>query len=140
MQEFDRVVIGASFFGCGLAVRLGGAKILEPSCVVGADFALTFNGGEGWDAEPEHPEAREYLSMLRAHRALDDEGRTAVAALAPLLAGVLAMGSSLKNAMQIITLSAWSVGLVTLGLVLLVIPKDVHRLREIMASRAQEAR
>ena len=86
MQEFDRVVIGASFFGCGLAVRLGGAKILEPSCVVGADFALTFNGGEGWDAEPEHPEAREYLSMLRAHRALDDEGRTAVAALAPLLA------------------------------------------------------
>jgi len=60
-------------------------------------------------------------------------------ALAPLLAGVLAMGSSLKNAMQIITLSAWSVGLVTLGLVLVVIPKDVHRLREIMARRAEEA-
>jgi hypothetical protein len=49
------------------------------------------------------------------------------------------MGSSLKNAMQIITLSAWSVGLVTLGLVLLVIPKDVRRLREIMAKRAEEA-
>ena len=64
---------------------------------------------------------------------------TVGSALAPLLAGVLAMGSSLKNAMQIITLSAWSVGLVTLGLVLVVIPKDVHRLRKIMAKRAEEA-
>jgi len=86
MQEFDQVVIGASFYGCGLAVRLGGAKILEPSCVVGADFALTFNGGAGWDAEPEHPDAAAYLSMLRVHRALDDAGRAAVAAFAPLLA------------------------------------------------------
>jgi hypothetical protein len=40
---------------------------------------------------------------------------------------------------KFITLSAWSVGLVTLGLVLVVIPKDVHRLREIMARRAEEA-
>jgi hypothetical protein len=86
MIEFDQIVIGANFFGCGLAARLGKAKIIEPSCVIGADFALTFNSGEEWDVKPEHPEAAEYLSLLRKHRALDDEGRTAVAAFAPLLA------------------------------------------------------
>ncbi|HQC52644.1 MAG TPA: hypothetical protein PLE92_05880 [Lentisphaeria bacterium] len=86
MKEFDRIVIGANFLGCGLAARLGRVKIIEPSCVLGADFALTFNSGEAWDVAPEHLEAAEYLSMLREHRALDDDGRTAVAAFAPLLA------------------------------------------------------
>jgi len=60
-------------------------------------------------------------------------------ALAPLLAGVLAVGSSLKDAMQIITLSAWSVGLVLMGVVLVVIPRDIQALRETMRSRAGEA-
>ncbi|MDD4097890.1 MAG: hypothetical protein PHC30_03895 [Lentisphaeria bacterium] len=83
---YDKVVIGASFFGCGLAVALGRVKILEPSCVVGADFALTFNGGERWDTKVVHPLAKEYLAMLREHRAIDDQGRAAVAAFSPLLA------------------------------------------------------
>ena len=59
-------------------------------------------------------------------------------ALAPLLAGILAVESSLKDAMQTITLTAWSIGLVLLTVVLVLIPKDVHRLREIMARRAAE--
>jgi MFS family permease len=59
-------------------------------------------------------------------------------ALAPLLAGILAVESSLKDAMQTITLTAWSIGLVLLTVVLVLIPKDVYRLREIMARRAAE--
>jgi len=59
-------------------------------------------------------------------------------ALAPLLAGMLAVSSSLKDAMQTITLSAWTIGLVLLTFVLVVVPKDVKRLRETMAERAEQ--
>lgn len=59
-------------------------------------------------------------------------------ALAPLLAGMLAVSSSLKDAMQTITLSAWTIGLVLLTFVLVVLPKDVKRLRETMAERAEQ--
>lgn len=64
---------------------------------------------------------------------------TVGSALAPLLAGVLAVGSSLKDAMQIITLSAWSIGLVLLTVVMIVIPEDVRKLREQMQRLASEA-
>jgi MFS family permease len=64
---------------------------------------------------------------------------TVGSALAPLLAGVLAVRWSLKDALQIITLSSWSVGLIILTYVLVVVPKDVARLREIMRARAAEA-
>lgn len=60
---------------------------------------------------------------------------TAGSALAPLLVGMLAVNSSLKDAMQIISLSAWGVGLVILTYVLAVVPKDIARLREIMRQR-----
>ncbi|MBN1266274.1 MAG: MFS transporter [Anaerolineales bacterium] len=63
---------------------------------------------------------------------------TVGSALAPLLAGVLAVGSSLKHAMQLITLSAWSIGLVLMTVVLIVIPKDVAALRESMRVRVAE--
>jgi len=63
---------------------------------------------------------------------------TVGSALAPLLAGMLAVRSSLKDAMQVITLSAWTIGLVLLTFVLVVVPKDVKHLREIMAQRAKE--
>lgn len=63
---------------------------------------------------------------------------TVGSALAPLLAGMLAMRSSLKDAMQTITLSAWTIGLVLLAFVLVVIPKDIKHLRETMAERALE--
>jgi MFS family permease len=59
-------------------------------------------------------------------------------ALAPLAAGMLAVRSSLKDAMQVITLSAWVIGLVLLGFVLVVVPKDVQRLRTTMAERIEE--
>jgi MFS family permease len=62
---------------------------------------------------------------------------TAGSALAPLLVGVMAVNSSLKDAMQLITLSAWGVGLVILSYVLAVVPRDISRLREIMQQRVE---
>ncbi len=59
-------------------------------------------------------------------------------ALAPMVAGFIAVGSTLKNAMQIITLSAWSVGVVLLVVLLILIPKDIHKLREVMRKRVEE--
>jgi MFS family permease len=62
---------------------------------------------------------------------------TAGSALAPLLVGVMAVNSSLKDAMQLITLSAWGIGLVILSYVLAVVPQDINRLREIMQQRVE---
>lgn len=59
-------------------------------------------------------------------------------ALSPMVAGFIAVNSTLKNAMQTITLSAWSVGLVLLVVLLIVIPKDVERLRAVMRQRAAQ--
>jgi hypothetical protein len=60
---------------------------------------------------------------------------TAGSALAPLLAGFLAVRSSLGNAMQVITLTAWGIGLVILTYVLVVVPRDIQRLRDVMKTR-----
>ena len=86
-MRFDHLVIGASFYGCGLAASLPGrCRVIEASCVPGADFSLTFNGGSDWDAALEHPLARGFLARLQSHRALDSQGRAALAAFSPLLA------------------------------------------------------
>ena len=63
---------------------------------------------------------------------------TVGSALAPLVVGMLAVNATLKHAMQMITLSAWSIGLLLLTIVILVIPKDVKRLRDIMRQRKEE--
>jgi MFS transporter, Spinster family, sphingosine-1-phosphate transporter len=58
--------------------------------------------------------------------------------LAPLVAGLIAVGSSLQNAMLWITSIGWLVGLVLIGIITWLVPRDVKRLREMMAARAGE--
>jgi len=62
------------------------------------------------------------------------------AALAPLLAGFIARGSSLSNAILIICVSAWLLGAFFLGLTAYVVPQDIHTLREQLSERAEHER
>ncbi|MEW6718090.1 MAG: MFS transporter [Chloroflexota bacterium] len=59
------------------------------------------------------------------------------AALAPLLAGIIAKGSSLHNAILIICVSAWMLGAILLGLTAYLVPEDIKTLRGQMRERAE---
>jgi predicted MFS family arabinose efflux permease len=78
------------------------------------------------------PEAR---STARAMQKLvEDVG----AALAPFLAGVIAMRASLHTAILSISISTWLACAVLFGATALVVPRDIARLRHTMHQRAEE--
>jgi MFS family permease len=63
---------------------------------------------------------------------------TGGSAVAPLVTGILAVGSSLQLAMLRVTTYGWLAGLLLLGAVAFLLPKDVTTLREEMRQRASE--
>ncbi len=62
------------------------------------------------------------------------------AASAPLLAGFIARGSSLGNAIILICTTAWLLGACFLVLTAYLVPRDIRTLRQQMAARAEEER
>ena len=83
---FDCIIIGATFYGCGIAAGLGGnVLVLEDSVVPGSDWALCFDGGS-WDTRLTVPQAIAFKDALVSRKALSADGRLCVAALAPLMA------------------------------------------------------
>jgi MFS family permease len=62
---------------------------------------------------------------------------SAGAALAPLMAGMIAVNSSLGNAILLICISAWLLCSVALALAAALVPHDIEALREQMRQRAQ---
>jgi MFS family permease len=78
------------------------------------------------------PEVR---STARAMQKLVEDGG---AALAPLLAGVIAMRASLHMAILMICISAWLICAVLFGITALVVPQDIERLRQTMQRRVEE--
>jgi MFS family permease len=79
------------------------------------------------------PEARSTARSL--HKLVEDGG----AALAPYLAGVIAMRTSLHTAIMTMCISAWVVCAVLFAVTSLVVPRDVEQLRRRMQQRAREA-
>ena len=85
-MKYDCLILGASFYGCGIAAGLGGnVLVLEESAVPGSDWALGFDAG-CWDATLTLPQAVSFRDSLTAHKALTEDGRLCIAALAPLMA------------------------------------------------------
>ncbi len=62
------------------------------------------------------------------------------AALAPLLAGIIAVRSSLHVAILVICVVAWLLGSVILGFAAYLVPRDIQTLREQMRQRAEHER
>lgn len=85
MQKyFPEIILGASFYGCGLAGRNPAALVIEPTITVGSDFAFAFQPGQDLTQRPKHPEAQEFYDDAQRRRALLD-GRLQIAALIPAL-------------------------------------------------------
>jgi hypothetical protein len=61
------------------------------------------------------------------------------AALAPLIAGLIAVRASLHDAILLLCVGAWLVGAVILGLAAYFVPEDIADLRETMRERAVRA-
>ena len=68
---YKRIVIGASFYGCGVAAASPEDTLLiEPSILVGSDYTLNFNPGTQWDYQPSHSLARKFLDELKNRNVL----------------------------------------------------------------------
>ncbi len=80
------------------------------------------------------PEVRSTARSL--HKLVEDGG----AALAPFLAGVIAMRASLHTAILVICVSTWLICAILFGLTALVVPGDVEKLRQTMQQRAKEVK
>jgi MFS family permease len=78
------------------------------------------------------PEVR---STARAMQKLVEDGG---AALAPFLAGVIAMRTSLHAAILVICISAWLICAVLFGVTAFVVPRDIEQLRQTMQRRVEE--
>lgn len=84
--EVKNLIIGATFFGCGLARSMPGTLVMEPSIAPGGDAVFGFNPGTGWNDALTHPEAEEFRQELLRRHALTPEGRLLTGALAPVFA------------------------------------------------------
>ena len=80
------------------------------------------------------PEVRSTARSL--HKLVEDGG----AAVAPFLAGVIAMRASLHTAILVICVSTWLICAILFGVTALVVPGDVEKLRQTMQQRAKEAK
>lgn len=79
------LILGASCYGCGIALRRPDSLILEATIQPGAEFTLTGCPAGSSGFEPETAEARAFREELLHRRVLVD-GRLHNAALAPVLA------------------------------------------------------
>jgi MFS family permease len=70
----------------------------------------------------------------------DRYARPKLVALAALLAGLIAVRSSLSNAIVLIGVGAWGVAAVLNGVAAYLVPKDIASLCQIMSERADRAR
>ena len=88
MSDFtvDTLILGATFYGCGLACAIPGSVIVESSIVVGSDYTLGFDPGCSWDMPLSNPAAAEFRDELLKRRALTADGRLLTGALSPVFA------------------------------------------------------
>lgn len=82
----DTLILGATFYGCGLARSIPGAMVIESTIAPGGDEVFSFNSGVKWHQKLKHNEAEIFRSMLQQRHALSEDGRIFSAALSPVLA------------------------------------------------------
>ena len=81
----ETLILGATFYGCGLAAAIPGSLLVESSISVGSDYAFALLQGEEWSKPLATSGAGEFRQELIARHALEND-RVISAALAPVLA------------------------------------------------------
>jgi len=84
--ETGTLILGASFYGCGLACALDNAIVVESSVAVGSDFTFGFEQGCNWNTPAAHPAAEEFRQELFKRHAVTEKGDLLTGALAPVFA------------------------------------------------------
>lgn len=126
-----------------LIVFFGGALRVSPAENFGLFFTLQTIGAFFWSfAWPNavstiqdivEPEIRS-----TAHSVMGI-AETLGSTLAPLAAGVLAVGATLQSSLVTITTIGWGAGIILMVVVMIFLPREVRALRERMAARVQAA-
>ena len=81
----DTLILGATFYGCGLAAAMPDALLVESSISIGSDYAFALMQGDEWSQVPATAGANEFRQELISRHALEND-RVLPAALAPVLA------------------------------------------------------
>ena len=81
----DTLILGATFYGCGLASAIKNSLVVESSISVGSDYAFAFMQGKNWSQPLTSIAAEEFRQELALRHALEND-RILPAALAPTLA------------------------------------------------------
>ncbi len=82
----ERIIVGGSFRGCGLAAGRSGTLLLEESNQLGSDFVFGFNPGSVWRGDGLHPLAEVFRKSCVDSVVLDESGRVQVGSLASSIA------------------------------------------------------
>lgn len=116
---------------------------LNPAANFGLFFILQSIGAFFWSFE--WPNAVSTIQDIvepeirsTAH-AVIGVAETLGSALAPLVAGVIAVGATLQKALLTITTAGWLAGIVLLVVVMIFLPREVHALRNLMKQRVEQA-
>ena len=90
------LILGATFYGCGLAAAMPEALLVESSISVGSDYAFALLQGEDWSEPLTTTGAEEFRQELIARHALENN-QVIPAALAPVLASGAGKGMFTPN-------------------------------------------
>ena len=88
MTKTDILILGATFYGCGIAARAEGkVLVLDGNILPGWEFVHSLNPGREYDEKAlRTEEARGIYARLREVNALSDDGRVSLAGLSEVFA------------------------------------------------------
>ena len=88
IERYDTLILGASFFGCGMASACKGrVLVLEESILPGSDFVLSLNPGMDYDSSRLRTDAaKELYFRLREVNAISSDGRVSLAGISEVMA------------------------------------------------------
>ena len=88
IERYDTIILGASFFGCGMASTCKGrVLVLEESILPGGDFVLSLNPGRDYDESQLRTDAaRELYLRMREVNAVSLDGRVSLAGISEVMA------------------------------------------------------
>ena len=88
MKKTDLLILGATFYGCGIAAGAkGSVLVLDDNILPGWEFVHSLNSGKNYDSSALRTETtKDLYARLREVNALSSEGRVSLAGLSEVFA------------------------------------------------------